>query len=381
LNKTGSGLLVSISQMITIASTVIVSPLAGVIGDRYNKKRLLVGSDIASGAVVAGMFALFNAGVTGLPFVFLCQALCAASECMLISSLFAIIPDIVSNRDITRANAMRGMGTSIALFVGPMLGGMVLGFLGMKSGMKYVFLINALSFLFSATLASFIKYGRRAPANTGEFSLNSFVSDLKEIMKYLKENASIRKIARFAVILNIASAPILYVVIPFLIVKVINMNSQQYGFIQGFYMAGFFIGGLLLSALKLKNTRRMVRPSLFVMSAATLLLSIISLPPVVGALGNMAAITVLIVMIGCGDSVSNTIVQSEIQSIARSDIISRVGGVLNMAFQASIPAGLLVVGLLIDHIPLYWVFIPIALFLLIFITFSSRGLFTGSEAR
>jgi MFS family permease len=378
LQTTGSGLLVSVSQMITVAVTVIVSPIAGVAGDRYNRKRLLVGSDLVSFAVVLALFVLFSAGVTSLPFIFLCQALCAASECLLISSLFAIIPDLVAGQDITKANAIRSMGSSVALFMGPMLGGVLYGFLG---GIKYIFLINALSFLVSALLACALRYRRTLPAPGGGFTLTSFVNDLKEIMTYLQDNATIRRIARFAVILNMTSAPILYVIIPYLIVDVVKMSSQQYGLVQGLYMAGFFAGGVLLSTLRIRNMKRLVRPSLMAMSAATLLLSLCSLLPIAsafsGILKSMALITCTIIVIGCGDSVSGTIVQSEIQSTVRPDIISRIGGVINMTFQVSMELGLLIVGLLIDHVPLYWVFIPIALFLMVFTALGSGRLFTG----
>lgn len=267
LDRYHSGLLVSVSQMITIVVTLLISPFAGVLGDRFNKKKLLIGSDLLSGAVVAVLFVLFMLGLNDIAFIFICQALCAAFECMLISSLFAILPDIVPEKEITRANAIRGMGSGIALFAGPMLGGIVYAW-----GMQYVFLINALSFLLSAALTCFIRYRRTTiRAAGGSNPLKTFVADLREISRYLEENASIRRIARFAVVLNLLSAPILLVIIPYLLKQVMGLSPLQYGLTQGFYMVGFFVGGLALSLLRIKDMKKTVVPALVIMAAATLL--------------------------------------------------------------------------------------------------------------
>jgi MFS family permease len=370
LEEYHSGLLVGISQMITIVVTIIISPFAGVLGDRYNKKRLLMGSDLFSGVIVSGMFVLFSTGLTGLPFILACQALCAAFECMLFSSLFAILPDIVPEGELTRANALRGMGTGVALFAGPMVGGLIY-----TIGMKYIFLINALSFLLSALLTGFIRYRKAARRAAPGVSLRSCVSDLRDTLKYLGENAAIRTITRFAVILNLLSAPLLLIVIPYLLKQVMAMDSTQYGLIQGFYMVGFFVGGLVLSVFRLKDAKRIVRPALFVMTAATLLFSLVSLPQGMRVFGSMLAIVPFMLLIGCGDFISGTVVQSEIQASVRPDVISRVGGVLNICFQAAMPAGLLVVGLVIDHVPVYAVFIPLAVALAVFVAFFSGRLF------
>jgi hypothetical protein len=61
-------------------------------------------------------------------------------------------------------------------------------------------------------------------------------------------------------------------------------------------------------------------------------------------------------------------------------MISRLGGVLNMAFQVSIPAGLLLAGVLIDLVPVYALFIPLAVFLFVFIAVFSGGLFPKPDA-
>jgi MFS transporter, DHA3 family, macrolide efflux protein len=372
LQTTHSGLMVSISQIISITAPVLISPLAGVMGDRYNRKTILIASDFVSASIVFVLFILFTLNVNGLAALFVSQALCTASECLLMTSLFAIIPDIVTDSYVTKANALKSISSGLALFAGPMLGGVVFGFLGIKA----VFLINAMSFVVSALLAIPIKYRRTTAPSTVRLTIGTISADIKEVLAYIWHTETLRRLTRFAIVINMACAPILYVIIPFLTMNVIKMQSQQYGVIQSFYMGGFIVGGFILSAIKLRSTRWMVRPSLLLLGGSTLALSLVSVHPLAGVFGNVIAISVLILLMGLSDSICSTVVQTEIQVTARPDIMSRLGGVLNMAFQVSMPLGLLLVGLLIDKLAhVYLVFVPIALFLVVFIAVSSKNLF------
>lgn len=96
--------------------------------------------------------------------------------------------------------------------------------------------------------------------------------------------------------------------------------------------------------------------------------------------GGMLVIVPFMLMIGCGDFISGTVVQSEIQASVRPDYISRVGGVLNIFFQAAMPAGLLLVGLVIDYVPVYALFIPLAAALAVFVAACSGGLLKPGAA-
>ena len=153
------------------------------------------------------------------------------------------------------------MGSGIALFAGPMLGGIVYS-LGHEIRLPHQRVIVP-AFRGAHVLHKYRSTTIRAAG--GSNPLTTFVADLREISRYLEENASIRKIARFAVMLNLLSAPILLVIIPYLlIVKVMGLSPPQYGLMQGFYMVGFFMGGLALSLLRIKNMKKTVVPALVI---------------------------------------------------------------------------------------------------------------------
>lgn len=376
LETTQSGLMVSISQIITIVVTVIVSPFAGVLGDRFNRKKVLVFSDLASGAMILVLFGIFTAKVGNVAFLFLCQALCTASECTLLASLLAIIVDLVPNDKVARANAMRSIATNTALFIGPIIGGALFGLLGMR----FVLLINAASFFISAAFAMGIRYQRTVQPVAAPVSLRSMVGDIREAVAYIRQNDYLKRLLKFTVIMNMADAPVVNAILPFLVMTVIHMTSQDFGVIQGLFMGGFIAGGFVLSVIKIKRVNRLVRPALLTQCGVTLAFSLASLPLLLAFTGNVFVISALMMVIGFSNSISSTVVLTEIQLSVRPDMMSRVGGAMNMAFQASMPLGLLAVGLLLDRLPVYFIFIPLAAFLLIFVALSSNTLFTGKAA-
>ncbi|USS40327.1 MFS transporter [Thermococcus aggregans] len=59
LDKTGSGAIMSLFILVELIPRLLVNPIAGVIGDRYNRKKLMVWLDIARGVLLFGVIA-FN---------------------------------------------------------------------------------------------------------------------------------------------------------------------------------------------------------------------------------------------------------------------------------------------------------------------------------
>jgi MFS family permease len=161
----------------------LISPISGVVADRYNRKRILVVTDV-SRAVVVLLFLL----VREPSHVWLLYALTAVQ--LGISGFFfpsrnAILPDIVSDRELGAANALSSATWSVMLALGAALGGLVSG----TWGNRPAFIIDSLTFVLSAFFILQITY--QTPSvlakadKTIAAALHQYVAGLRYLGQYV----------------------------------------------------------------------------------------------------------------------------------------------------------------------------------------------------
>ncbi len=145
LNKTGSPAWVAAVLAAWIGVGGLAAPLAGALGDRFNRKRVMIGSDLAGAACfVALAFADSPFALVGL------AALAAICESPFYSASSASVPNLAPESDLTWANATVAAGRTVGSLVGPLLGGALILLAGTQGG----FALNALSFAISAALVA-----------------------------------------------------------------------------------------------------------------------------------------------------------------------------------------------------------------------------------
>ena len=180
---TESGLAVGGLFVIRMLAQFVGTQVGGVAADRYNRKRLLILTDMTR-AVVAFGFLL----VRGPEQVWLLYALSALL--MVISGVFfptrtAILADIVKRNELGPANALTSTTWSVMLAVGSALGGLAAG----QWGIYQAFAVDGATFLVSAALISQMRY-QRAESNR-ESDLRAGLRDYADGFRYLKREVDI----------------------------------------------------------------------------------------------------------------------------------------------------------------------------------------------
>ncbi len=140
----GSGLAVGALFVVRMLAPFLVSPPAGVVADRYDRKKILIATDLTRAVVVLGFLLVRDPS-----HVWLLYALTALQ--LAISGFFyparsAILPNVVAERDIGAANAITSATWSVMLALGAALGGLVSGVFGIYPA----FVIDSATFLVSA---------------------------------------------------------------------------------------------------------------------------------------------------------------------------------------------------------------------------------------
>ncbi|MDE2749083.1 MAG: MFS transporter [Chloroflexota bacterium] len=141
------GIAVSAFLIARLVPPLLMRPLAGVLADRFDRKRLLIASDILRSLAVLGL--LFTTqGPEYLPLIYVCVTIQ-----FLVSSIFeparnAIMPSILYRHQLIIGNTLSSVTWSAMLAIGAITGGLVAELLGTQAAL----LIDAMTFVVSALL-------------------------------------------------------------------------------------------------------------------------------------------------------------------------------------------------------------------------------------
>jgi MFS family permease len=141
---TGSGLVVSGVMLSRAIPAVLAGPVAGVVLDRFDRRRIMLASDLIR-AVVALAF-IFTVRHPSAWLLYALSALLMFASPFFTSGRAAILPVIASAKDLHTANSLTQTTQWATLTAGTMLAGFAVAHLGFV----WAFVLNALSFVFSA---------------------------------------------------------------------------------------------------------------------------------------------------------------------------------------------------------------------------------------
>jgi MFS family permease len=111
--------------------TIACLLLGGAISDRLDRRHILLYSDLARAVVVGVLAALSITGTLSFPLLVVLVALYGVGTAFFTPAFEAIVPDIVPQADLARANALDQFVRPLALrMVGPALGGWLVSWLG-----------------------------------------------------------------------------------------------------------------------------------------------------------------------------------------------------------------------------------------------------------
>jgi MFS family permease len=154
LANTRSGLVVTGVMLSRAIPAVMAGPVAGVILDRMDRKRIMIASDLIRAVVAIGFILAIPRSDTWL--LYLLSALLMFASPFFTSGRSAILPTIANKEELHTANSLTQTTQWMTLTIGAFLGGTSIT----QFGYKWAFTFNALSFLFSAACVSRLRVER-----------------------------------------------------------------------------------------------------------------------------------------------------------------------------------------------------------------------------
>lgn len=336
LEATGSTAKAGITLIFTTVPNLLLSPLAGPLADRMDRKKIIVISDIINGMLV-GMIAILSfTNHLDLWMLYAISALMSATSAFFGPAVNATIPAIVKKENLVSANSLSQMtryGTSI---LGPAVGGILIAFIGIPG----LFLLNSISFILSGLSESFMRIPYIAPKVAQKKSL---LSEFKEGVIYTITNKNLLHLMIVAgVIINFFYAPLtLYIAV--FAKDALHAGSKGYGIL----LSALSAGGLTMSFVIPKISRKLGEYKLLFIG---LTLEGVMLIPFT-FVSNVYTGVIILYLLGCAFGIVNVIFGTVIQKIVPNHIMGRVSSVLNILCTLTMPLGYYLGGVVLELIP------------------------------
>ncbi|QDL10718.1 MFS transporter [Brasilonema octagenarum UFV-E1] len=303
-----SAVVLSSALTLRVTAFVLLSPLAGAIADRFDRKRIMVTTHLAR-MVIVGL----------LPFVIAVWQIYVLIFALNVFNAFftptykATIPQVTGENDYPQAIALSSATYQLLSVLGPGLAGAVAAFIGARQ----VFFLDAFSFIVAAILI-FTLPGQlrvnpkeqpiRTPGRTWQ--------DIKEGTTRLFDDALIRYALAMQLVASIAGAQILVNTVGY-VQGTLKLGNVQYGWV----MAAFGIGATLCAVVIGALDRRIGRTT-FVLMGATLIT--VALLPANNA--SLALLMVLWAVAGVGQNMVDLPTQTLIADRIPRTVQGRVYG-------------------------------------------------------
>jgi MFS family permease len=339
LKTTGSPAKMGIVLFCSIFPGMVLGIISGAVVDRYNRKTIIVCADVVRGLVVAVLSVLYFLGALTFPILLVAQFLLSVCTAFFDPAIPAIIPQIVNQEQLTKANSQTQFVSGISMIVGPALGGVMVAW----AGYLPVFIINACSYLFSAGFESFIRLPRLEKTALDQ---NKIADDIIQGCGYVYRRKSLVVILIMVGVIHFFVGSI-EVVIPVLATNITGEGAKNIGFIQTFLGFGMVITAFILSVKNIAgNEVRFLFGSIFLIGLFLLIIG------AVHSSGIRTIIPFLMLFLAIGGSIifAGTSFRSILQKEVDETMMGRVFGFVSSVGNISIPMATLIFGILMEYI-------------------------------
>ncbi len=309
--RTRSPAWLSATLVLTFGVTGLLAPIAGAIGDRFDRRRVMIVSDLAGVAAFAGMaFAGDPGWLLALAFI------SAVVETPFWMASAAAIPNMVEPSDLSWANSLISLGRNAGIMVGPAIGGVLVAAIGPA----WVFGLNAMTFAVSAVLVWTV----RAPFE-GERSDATEHRGLRAGFVFIARDRVLRTLVLAWTGLVFGFGLVMVADVP--LVEHFHAGSIGYGLLITFWGAGSVVGSF---AGRFLNEDREPRALFLGTALIAVTTAAIAVSPWFGP------ILVIALLSGVGDAIvlvaEQGIQQRRTPDAVRSRVIAASEGLTSIAF-------------------------------------------------
>ena len=324
-----SAFLLALDQFLAGIPIFLFSLIGGVVADRVERRKILLGSQYAQMATASILTVLVATGTVHIWHILSLSFISGLAQAFGGPAYSALIPTLVEKDDMPNAIALNSIQFNVAVMVGPALAGQALA----KLGEKWCFGLNALSFL-APILSLSIITTRFLPVKTTE----SMFSSLKQGIQFARKQASMEALILLAFCMTALGMP-MRTYIPVFVKDIFHRGPETYGNLLSLMGLGSIFGSLVIaSAGNMRKKGIVALVALMCLGAGISAFALSKSVPLSGT---------ILVLVGAAMMAVFATVNSLVQLITTNEMRGRVMSVYNVAFRGGMPMGNLLSGWLV----------------------------------
>lgn len=321
-----------------ITPMLLLSPTAGALVDRYDRKLMMMLSDLASGLMTIVVLLLYSADVLEIWHLFITSAISGAFQAFQWPAFSAAISVMLPKEQYARAHGINSLGESASGIVAPLLAGAMLGLFGLT----VILVIDIITFVVAIGALLFVRIPSPPRTESGEEGQGSIWRESLYGFQYIFRRPSLLGLQIVFMVGNFLTGVGLTLMAPMILARTGN-NELIFGSVQSVGAAGGVVGGIIMSVWG--GPKRLVHGILLGWVASSLL------GPVLLGLGQSAVIwAAAAFFLSFFVPIINGSNQAIWQAKVAPDVQGRVFSVRRLIAWVSAPLSRLVAGPLADGV-------------------------------
>ena len=346
---TGSATLLSIAIFMYMLPMAFLTPIAGVLADRWSRKKIVMIADSFQAFTTLWVIVLFTLGLATPLVVMLITGLRGIFQAFHVPTVNAITPTMVPKDKLSRMNGFGYLFSSLINIVGPVLGAFLYGILPIA----IILWIDIITWLIAMVPLVLTKIPRVKRSEIEE-KKNSFFFEFKTGLKTIRLIPGLLTLLSLSMLLNFLLMPF-NVLLPYYIGIIHEGSELNFALVMVFFQVGMVLGALLTS-LK-KEWKHKIFTYFGSLVLVTGILSVYTFTPK----GFFLVMGIANFVIGFSLPIGNTIYMTIIQTTVPHDKMGRVTSIDHSISSLIAPFGALIAGPIADVIGARIVFLLCAI--------------------
>ena len=333
--ETGSTTLFAMNMLAYAIPNLVVSPFAGALVDRYDRRKIMILSDLGAGLVTLSVAALLVTGNLEVWHVFLATAASATFTTFQWPAYSATTTLLVPKEQLGRAGGMVQIGEAVSQLLAPAAAGALF----VTTGLQGVVLIDFITYLIAVGTLLFVRFPQPETTKEGEESKGTLLSEAVYGWKYIAARSGLLGLLLIFAAFNFLNS----LTNPLLAPMVLDMTTADVvGYLFSIVGVGMLIGTLVMSVWG--GPKRRIHGVLFFLFLAGLFTMGFGISASLTVMAVAGFLLMLVLPVINGSS------QAIWQSKVAPDVQGRVFAVRRMIAWSIIPIAYVLAGPLNDKI-------------------------------
>ena len=326
---TSSPLLLGAVAFASTAPSFFLGPFAGVLSDRVNRHKLIIGTQIAAMLLAFTLAALTLFGHIQLWQILVLGILTGLVNAVDMPTRQAFVTDMVlDKKDLPNAIALNSSLMNLTRLIGPAIAGGVISTLG--EGV--CFLANGISYIAVIAALLCMRFAAKAPVIKKKATV---FSHMKEGFVYAFQSGPIKTLLIISAVTSLAGMP-LSTLMPALVQQTFHGGADVLGWLMSASAIGSLAGTILLaSRTSMKGIGHWLCGAMVLFSSSLMVFAFTS---------NFYAALFLLSLIGFGVMFQMSATNTLLQTLVEEDKRGRVMSIYTMCFMGMMPIGSLIAG-------------------------------------